>query len=59
MVESKKRPVIVFIHGGNFVRGSAAEYDPDYLLDQEVVLVSVQDQHYLRILDCRHCFSGD
>ena len=59
MVESKKRPVIVFIHGGNFVRGSAAEYDPDYLLDQEVVLVTVQDNHNLQILDCRHCFSGD
>ena len=42
MVTTKKRPVIVFIHGGNFVRGSAAEYDPDYLLDQDVVLVTLQ-----------------
>ena len=42
LVQSKKRPVIVWIHGGNFARGSAAEYDPDYLLDQEVVLVTVQ-----------------
>ena len=42
MVITKKRPVIVFIHGGNFVRGSAAEYDPDYLLDQDVVLVTLQ-----------------
>ena len=23
-------------------RGSAAEYDPDYLLDQEIVLVTLQ-----------------
>ena len=42
LVRTKKRPVLVWIHGGNFARGSAAEYDPDYLLDQEVVLVTVQ-----------------
>ena len=39
---SKKRPVIVWIHGGSFSRGGAAEYDPDYLLDDEVVLVTIQ-----------------
>lgn len=42
MVVSKKRPVLVWIHGGNFIRGSAAEYDPDYILDQDVVLVTIQ-----------------
>eukprot|EP00090_Calanus_glacialis_P030307 TRINITY_DN4885_c0_g1_i1.p1 TRINITY_DN4885_c0_g1~~TRINITY_DN4885_c0_g1_i1.p1 ORF type:complete len:639 (+),score=148.83 TRINITY_DN4885_c0_g1_i1:104-2020(+) len=42
LVVTKKRPVIVWIHGGNFARGSAAEYDPDYLLDQEIVLVTIQ-----------------
>ncbi len=41
LVVKKKRPVLVFIHGGNFVRGSAADYDPDYIMDQEVVLVTV------------------
>ncbi len=41
LVVKKSRPVIVFFHGGNFVRGSAAEYDADYILDEEVVLVTV------------------
>ena len=38
----KKRPVIIWIHGGSFSRGSAAEYDPDYLLDEDIVLVTIQ-----------------
>lgn len=42
LVAGKRRPVMVWIHGGNFARGSAAEYDPDYILDQEVVLVTIQ-----------------
>ena len=42
LVVTKKRPVIVWIHGGNFARGSAGDYDPDYLLDQDVVLVTIQ-----------------
>jgi hypothetical protein len=41
-VVSKSRPVIVWIHGGNFGRGSASEYEPDYILDHEVVLVTIQ-----------------
>ena len=42
LVIDRKRPVIVWIHGGNFARGSAAEYEPDYLLDEDVVLVTIQ-----------------
>ena len=42
LVRSKKRPVIVWIHGGNFARGSAADFDPDYMLDEEIVLVTIQ-----------------
>ena len=42
LVVSKKRPVIVWIHGGNFVRGSASDYEPDYILDEDIVLVTIQ-----------------
>ena len=42
LVKSKRRPVIVWIHGGNFVRGTAADYEPDYILDEDVVLVTIQ-----------------
>eukprot|EP00096_Caligus_rogercresseyi_P009551 TRINITY_DN3254_c0_g1_i1.p1 TRINITY_DN3254_c0_g1~~TRINITY_DN3254_c0_g1_i1.p1 ORF type:complete len:648 (+),score=149.39 TRINITY_DN3254_c0_g1_i1:255-2198(+) len=42
LVINKKRPVVVWIHGGNFARGSAAEYEPDYLLDEDIVLVTIQ-----------------
>lgn len=33
---------MVYIHGGNFLRGSASEYEPDYLLDEDIVLVVIQ-----------------
>jgi len=42
LVVKKKRPVVIWIHGGSFSRGSAAEYDPDYLLDEDIVLVTIQ-----------------
>ncbi|XP_052125729.1 cholinesterase 1 isoform X2 [Frankliniella occidentalis] len=36
------RPVLVFIHGGGFVRGSAhsAIYGPDYLVERDLVVVT-------------------
>lgn len=40
--DKKQRPVVVWIHGGSFNKGSAAEYGPDYLLDQDIVLVTIQ-----------------
>jgi len=39
---NRRRPVVVWIHGGSFSRGSAAEYEPDYILDEDVVLVTIQ-----------------
>ncbi|ODN02960.1 Venom carboxylesterase-6 [Orchesella cincta] len=41
---AKKRellPVIFFIHGGSFMYGSGAEYGPAYIMDQDVVLVTI------------------
>lgn len=40
--ENPKRPVIFYIHAGNFESGSSASYiaGPQYLLDQDVVLVT-------------------
>jgi len=40
--DKKQRPVIVWIHGGSFNKGSAAEYAPNYLLDEDIVLVTIQ-----------------
>jgi bile salt-stimulated lipase len=36
-------PVMVWIHGGGFVEGSgiSSQYSPDYILNQDVVLVSL------------------
>jgi len=40
--DKKQRPVVVWIHGGSFTKGSAAEYGPEYLLDEDIVLVTIQ-----------------
>lgn len=39
---SVKRPVIVWIHGGAFKYGSANKLEATYLLEQDIVLVSIQ-----------------
>ncbi|KAK5647000.1 hypothetical protein RI129_005464 [Pyrocoelia pectoralis] len=36
-----KFAVMVFIHGGAFVTGSAMDYDPNLLIDHDVVLVTI------------------
>ncbi len=40
--ESAKRPVLVWIHGGAFIFGGAAVYDPSYLMEEDVVVVVLQ-----------------
>lgn len=39
---SKKRPVMVFVHGGGFMFGSGndLQFGPDYLLRKDVILVT-------------------
>lgn len=37
-----KKPVMVYIHGGAFWDGCAAEYPPNYILEKDVVLVVPQ-----------------
>ncbi|KAF5297062.1 hypothetical protein FQR65_LT10071 [Abscondita terminalis] len=38
---SKTYPVMVFIHGGGFFFGSGQWYEPDYLIDYDVVYVTM------------------
>lgn len=40
--QADPRPVIVFIHGGGFETGSAIEHGPEYLMERDVVLVTIQ-----------------
>ena len=37
-----KRPVLVWFHGGAFIFGGAALYRPDFIMEEDVVLVVVQ-----------------
>ena len=37
-----KKPVLVYIHGGSFIMGSAKVAKPDYLLEEDIVLVTIQ-----------------
>lgn len=34
-------PVLAFVHGGAFAEGGASIYGPEYLLDRDVVLVTL------------------
>lgn len=37
-------PVMVFVHGGNYIAGSASTslYNPEYLVEKDVVVVTIQ-----------------
>ncbi len=37
-----RRPVIVWIHGGAFIFGGAKIYGPEYMMEEDIVLVVVQ-----------------
>ncbi|XP_014249629.1 fatty acyl-CoA hydrolase precursor, medium chain-like [Cimex lectularius] len=39
---TKKMPVMFYIHGGSFRQGSAKDFRPNYLLEEDVVLVVIQ-----------------
>lgn len=36
------KPVIVYIHGGGFEAGTAIDHGPQYLMDRDLVLVTIQ-----------------
>lgn len=36
------KPVIAFIHGGGFAVGTAMNHGPEYLMDRDIVLVTIQ-----------------
>jgi para-nitrobenzyl esterase len=40
--DDKKRPVMVYLHGGSFIMGGGASYffGPNYLIEHDVVLVT-------------------
>lgn len=40
---NEKKAVMVFIHGGAFIQGSGSLdlYSPDYLLDENVIVVTI------------------
>lgn len=40
LLQNKKLPVILYIYGGQFAFGSAKYYGPDFLIDEDVVVVS-------------------
>lgn len=39
-VPDEKLPVMLFIHGGGYFMGSANGYGPDFLINNDVILVS-------------------
>ena len=40
--ESTKYPVVIWIHGGGFRRGSASQYGMKHLMKKKVLVVSIQ-----------------
>ncbi|XP_042885637.1 venom carboxylesterase-6-like [Penaeus japonicus] len=40
--QEKNYPVMVYIHGGAFLTGSASRHNPELFLDQDIVIVTIQ-----------------
>lgn len=38
----EQKPVIAFIHGGGFTSGTAMNHGPEYLMDRDIILVTIQ-----------------
>ena len=41
-ISGTKKQVLVWIHGGAFIFGGIAIYDPSYIMEEDVVLVTIQ-----------------
>lgn len=39
--DGKLKPVLVYLHGGGFISGGSVFYRPDYFMDEDIVLVTV------------------
>jgi acetylcholinesterase len=42
LTHSGQLPVLVYFHGGSFIKGSAFDFRPEYLLDRDIILVIPQ-----------------
>ncbi|KAL0274206.1 UNVERIFIED_CONTAM: hypothetical protein PYX00_006685 [Menopon gallinae] len=42
VTDKAKLPVMVYLHGGSFIAGSAYDFQPDFLLEKDIVLVVPQ-----------------
>ena len=63
MIGERKLPVIFWIHGGSYFLGSGSEFGPAYLLEKDVILVTINYRlgilgkhmtincHYVELID--------
>ncbi len=43
----EKRPVMIFIHGGGYILGGSNMYHPDFFMDEDIVLVTINYRYIL------------
>lgn len=46
----EQRPVMVFFHGGGFILGGSNMYHPEFLMDEDIVLVTVNYRYISRFV---------